>query len=169
MSEQMQDETLKESVPAPAEEAGESTAKEAEEGGKVTENAGFGPTETAPAAPAEAAEEVPAFDAGAEAAALYRAFPYLPEEGRATIAGAPRYAALRAVGLSAREAALSVFGEMPAMGVAGHGKSHLTGMAGKIGVEPLPTMSEQQYATARAAFGETVSDAELEALFRRVR
>ena len=108
-------------------------------------------------------------DPSAEAAALFAAFPYLPEAGRAAMQNAPRYAALRALGLSAKEAALAAFGELPAAGVAGQGKAHLTTLAGKAGVEPLPTMSEEQYATAREVFGEAVSDAELEALFRRVR
>lgn len=108
-------------------------------------------------------------DEADEAAALYRAFPYLPEAGRAAMVSAPRYAALRALGLSAREAALATFGELPAAGVAGQGKGHLTAVAGRVGVDPLPTMSEAEYAMARTVFGESVSDAELEALFRRVR
>lgn len=104
-----------------------------------------------------------------EAAALRQAFPYLPEAGRAAMREAPRYRELRALGLSAREAALAAFGELPAMGVAGQGKAHLTDPAGRAGLDPLPTMSEEQYATAREVFGDAVTDAELEALFRRVR
>ena len=116
------------------------------------------------------ADDVPTgADAAAEAAALFAAFPYLPEASRSVMQQAPRYTALRALGLSAKEAALAAFGELPAAGVAGQGKAHLTTLAGKAGVEPLPTMSEEQYATAREVFGESVSDAELEALYRRVR
>ena len=124
------------------------------------------PTGTDAAPDAMSDEGVPAAD---EAAALRRTFPYLPEAGRNTMAKAPRYRELRALGLTVREAALAAFGELPAMGVAGQGKMHLTDPAGRAGVEPLPTMSEEQYATAREVFGEAVSDAELEALFRRVR
>lgn len=120
-------------------------------------------TEVAPEAPDDIAASAD------EAAALRRAFPYLPEAGRSTMAQTPRYRELRALGLSAREAALAAFGELPAMGVAGQGKAHLTDPAGRAGLDPLPTMSEEQYATAREVFGEAVSDAELEALFRRVR
>ena len=122
-----------------------------------------------PAPSAQESEPALAFSASDEAAALRQAFPYLPEAGRSTMAEAPRYRALRALGLSAKEAALAAFGELPAMGVAGQGKAHLTDPAGRAGLDPLPTMSEEQYATAREVFGDAVSDAELEALFRRVR
>ena len=122
-----------------------------------------------PVPAAQESDPAPAFSEADEAALLRRAFPYLPEAGRGTMAEAPRYRELRALGLSAREAALAAFGELPAMGVAGQGKAHLTDPAGRAGLDPLPTMSEEQYAMARAVFGDAVSDADLEALFRRVR
>ena len=131
---------------------------------------GQAPENGADPAPATGeSDPAPAFSEADETALLRQAFPYLPEAGRGTMAEAPRYRELRALGLSAREAALAAFGELPAMGVAGQGKAHLTDPAGRAGLDPLPTMSAEQYATAREVFGDAVSDADLEALFRRVR